>query len=87
MTEPLVPDLPPELEPRTRAKWIVIGVLVTMLALLVGSLFLPVCVPIDTLAFENQMSLEERAARGEPFQKKGRRWYQCKSRLARAFFF
>jgi hypothetical protein len=63
------------------------------LALCIGLFVLwvlsPVCVPIpddDLLLFEESHSLEERAARGEPFEQKDGRWYQCKLRLARAFF-
>ena len=50
----------------------------------------PVCVPIpdgDIPAFETVMSLEQRAARGEPFRNFSGHWYQCKSFLARSFFF
>jgi hypothetical protein len=49
----------------------------------------PVCVLIpdaELPAFETVRSLQERAAQGEPFENKQGHWYQCKSRLARAFF-
>jgi hypothetical protein len=64
-------------------------VVLALLALLFGSLLMPVCVPIpksSVASFESVVSLEERAASGEGFKKKNGRWYQCKSRLARAFF-
>ena len=68
-------------------RW-VIGVLLLLLTLLVGTMFMPVCEPIpDRRPFESVMSLEQRKARGEPFEKKNGRWHVCKSRLARAFFF
>jgi hypothetical protein len=67
---------------------IFVGVLLTMLALWIGSWFLPVCQTLgDERPFETEMSLEERAARGEPFEKRHGHWYQCKSRLARKAFF
>jgi hypothetical protein len=60
--------------------------------LLVGLLFWPVCEPLGDAAaeaaFQTVRSLEERAARGEPFEKKSDgRWYVCKSRFVRAFTF
>jgi hypothetical protein len=84
-----VTDIDPRLKGRN-AKPLVYGVLLALLALLVGSLFMPVCEAIpraDVPRFEAVMTLEERAARGEGFQKKNGRWHQCKSRLARALFF
>jgi hypothetical protein len=55
-------------------------------------LFWPICEPLGDdaaeAAFQTVRSLEERAAGGEPFEKKSNgRWYICKSRLARAFTF
>jgi hypothetical protein len=50
----------------------------------------PVCDPIppDELpAFETVMPIAARAAAGEPFREFDGRWYQCKSYIARAFFF
>ncbi|HEY3496710.1 MAG TPA: hypothetical protein VGK73_18550 [Polyangiaceae bacterium] len=76
--------------PRRKVGRIVVGVLLALAAALVGSLFMPVCVRIpdeQVPAFESVSPLSERAARGEPFEKKGKHWYQCKSRLARMFFF
>jgi hypothetical protein len=52
--------------------------------------FHPECrpIPISQLAaFQSARSLEERAANGEPFEKRDGRWQICKSPLARAFFF
>ncbi len=67
---------------------IALGLLLCV-GLLVLYVLSPVCVPIydaDEPSFETVRSLEERAARGEPFEQKEGKWYQCKSRLARAFF-
>jgi len=50
----------------------------------------PVCDAIpdsDVPAFETVIPLEERARRGEPFCKLDGHWYQCKSWIAREFFF
>jgi hypothetical protein len=50
----------------------------------------PECKPIPLShlsAFESISSLEERAARGEPFEKRNGRWQVCKSPLAWAFTF
>jgi hypothetical protein len=63
--------------------------LLLCLGLLLVYVMWPVCVPIpdsEVPNFETVRSLEERAAQGEPFEKKGAHWYQCKARLARAFF-
>jgi hypothetical protein len=63
---------------------------VGLLALGIGWLLMPTCEQIpdaELPVFESTMSLEQRAARGEPFEQKGDHWYICKSRLARAFFF
>ncbi len=82
-------DLPRDLRSRWKVGPIVTCVVIALLALLLGSLFMPVCVPIpksSVTSFESVVSLEERALGGEPFKKKNGRWYQCKSRLARAFF-
>lgn len=65
----------------------VLGGVLLCLALSIAYLLWPVCQPIpDEAAFETVHSLEERAASGDPFEKKGGRWHQCKTRLARAFF-
>ena len=55
-----------------------------------AALLHPVCDPIhddEVPAFESVQSLEERAAHGEPFCELDGHWYQCKSFLARSFFF
>ena len=66
----------------------VVGAVLLCLALSIAYLFWPVCEPIlDVEAFETVRSLEERAASGEPFEKKDGRWYVCKPRLVRAFTF
>jgi hypothetical protein len=83
-------ELPAGLRPRIKPAPIVLGVAVVLVVLVVGSLFMPVCEPIldrDVAAFETVMPLGERAARGEPFKRKGAHWYQCQTRLARLFFF
>jgi hypothetical protein len=83
-------ELPAGLRPRWKVGPLIASVAVAFVALAVGSLFMPVCDPIpdrDLPAFETVMSLERRAAQGEPFKKKGDHWYQCKSALARAMFF
>jgi len=70
-------------------RWM-LGVTLVFLASAVGYLFTPDCRPIldrEVPSFEIVMPLSERAARGEPFRRKGAHWYQCKSRLARLFFF
>ena len=82
----------PELEPRRprRVTRILGWAFVALLALGIGWLLMPICKQIpdtELPAFESHMSLEQRAARGEPFEKKADHWYICKSRLARAFFF
>jgi hypothetical protein len=62
----------------------------SVLILSAAALAHPVCVLIpeaDRPAFETVIPLEERAARGEPFCRLGREWYQCKSFISRAFFF
>jgi hypothetical protein len=69
----------------------VVGAVVAA-AIVLGVIWLstPLCVPIldaELPAFETVLSLKERAARGEPFEKKDGHWYQCKSRLVRLFFF
>jgi hypothetical protein len=90
MPEEPEPALPRGLRSRWKAGPFVLGLLLAFAALVIGSLFSRVCVPIpdrELPAFESVMSMEERAAQGEPFEKKGNHWYQCKSRLARAFFF
>jgi len=56
------------------------------------SLFLahPVCDEIPAAIqsnFETVKTLEERAQLGEPFARIGGKWYQCKSWIARQFFF
>jgi hypothetical protein len=64
--------------------------LVAFCALVYFVLFHPVCQPIPLSrlpAFEAVRSLEERAASGEPFEKRDGRWQICKSPLARAFTF
>jgi hypothetical protein len=73
-------------------RWRGRGVVAIVAGLLYFSVFLahPVCdeIPASTQAnFETVISLEERARRGEPFEKLDGKWYQCKSWLARQFFF
>jgi hypothetical protein len=64
---------------------------VTSVAVIIGAaLAHPVCVlipAIDRPSYETVISLSDRAARGEPFVRFAGEWYQCKSFLARAFFF
>ena len=81
-----IPSIPP---PRWTPARIFLCVLAATFALWLGFLFMPVCEPLgDEAAFQTVRSLEERAASGEPFEKKKNgRWYLCKSRLARAFTF
>jgi hypothetical protein len=50
----------------------------------------PVCDPIadaEVPRFETVIPLEQRARQGEPFRKLVGHWYQCKSWIARQFFF
>ena len=73
--------------PPSKALRQVLGGVLLCLALALAYVLWPVCVPLpDEASFETVRSLEERAASGEPFAKRGGRWHQCKSRLARAFF-
>jgi len=73
--------------PSPKAGRQIIGGVLLCIAVSIVYLFWPVCQPIgDVPAFEGVRSLEERAARGEPFEKKDGIWYLCKPRLARAFF-
>ena len=62
----------------------------SVLVLSLAALAHPVCVLIpeaDRPAFETVIPLQERAARGEPFCRLEGEWYQCKSFIAREFFF
>ncbi len=68
----------------------IVGGLVATGALVWAALAHPVCVAIaetEQPAFESVQPLADRAARGEPFRHLGGQWYQCKSVLARTFFF
>ncbi len=79
-----------EAKPPLRVVRIFWGAFVVMLVLGIGWLMMPICelIPDSQLpVFESNVTMEQRAARGEPFEKKGKHWYICKSRLARAFFF
>jgi hypothetical protein len=62
----------------------------SVLILSLAALAHPVCVLIpeaDRPTFETVISLQERAARGEPFCRFEGEWYQCKSFISRTFFF
>jgi hypothetical protein len=64
--------------------------LISILILSVAALMHPVCILIpetDRPGFETVIPLEKRAAQGEPFCRLGGEWYQCKSFIARAFFY
>jgi hypothetical protein len=72
------------------SRYRIVTAVASMLILSLAALEHPVCVPIpenERPAFETVITLQERAARGEPFCKLGDRWYQCKSVISRAFFF
>jgi len=69
---------------------VVLGI-VAMAALVVGYALWPVCVPLsaeDTASF--QPPIAERTDTmlwGRIFQQRSGQWYQCKTRISRAFFF
>ena len=76
-------------KPRRTGLWVLGAGLASGVAL-VGYLLQPVCerLPDSYVSAPGQReALAERAARGEPFEERKGRWYQCKSRLARALFF
>ena len=75
--------------PRRSLAPLLFAIVVALIGAAVGSLFMPVCVPIpeaELPQFETVVPLADRAARGEGFEKKGKHWYQCKTRIARMFF-
>jgi hypothetical protein len=84
--------MPDEPSPRTLPSWLAVA-FVFIVALGVAVYFLAFradCQPIpisELPVFESSSTLEERAARGEPFEKRDGRWQVCKSPLERAFFF
>jgi hypothetical protein len=85
-------EIPPVPAPRWTLARSFVCALAAMFALWLVFLFWPVCEPLGDdaaeAAFQTVRSLEERAAGGEPFEKKSDgRWYLCKSRFVRAFTF
>jgi len=60
-------------------------------ALATGYALVPVCVPLsaeDVASFQPPLAeRDDRMLFGRIFQQRSGQWYQCKTRIARAFFF